>query len=127
MPSACVQRSSRASTSALLNMRAVSSAEGCPAEGSAPLLRTVNPQIPAELEAICDRCLQPDPRLRSKRIVLEGEVANPAAPPSGCYFHPRCPYAVAMCRTETPAWQEISRGHFVSCHRAEELKLAGVE
>ena len=70
---------------------------------------------------------EPDPRTRSRRIVLQGEVANPAAPPSGCYFHPRCPHAIDVCRTETPAWQEISHGHFVVCHRAKELQLAGVE
>src|SRR6267378_711825 len=70
---------------------------------------------------------EPDPRTRSRRIVLQGEVANPAAPPSGCYFHPRCPHAVEVCRTETPAWQEISPGHLVGCHRAHELQLAGVE
>src|SRR2546426_5813502 len=68
---------------------------------------------------------EPDPRLRSRRIVLQGEVANPAAPPSGCYFHPRCPHAVEICRTETPAWHEISPGHVVGCHRADELQLAG--
>jgi peptide/nickel transport system ATP-binding protein len=70
---------------------------------------------------------EPDPRLRSRRIVLQGEVANPAAPPSGCYFHPRCPYAVEVCKTRTPAWEEVAPGHFVSCHRARELQLAGVE
>src|SRR5213593_1828985 len=70
---------------------------------------------------------EPDPRTRSRRIVLQGEVANPAAPPSGCYFHPRCPYAIEICRTETPAWQEISPGHLVGCHRAHELQLAGVD
>ena len=70
---------------------------------------------------------EPDPRLRSRRIVLQGEVANPAAPPPGCYFHPRCPHAVDVCRTQTPAWHEISPGHFVGCHRAHELQLAGVE
>jgi peptide/nickel transport system ATP-binding protein len=70
---------------------------------------------------------EPDPRTRSRRIVLQGEVANPAAPPTGCYFHPRCPHAIERCRTETPAWREISRGRFVSCHRADELELAGVE
>jgi peptide/nickel transport system ATP-binding protein len=59
--------------------------------------------------------------------VLQGEVANPAAPPRGCYFHPRCPYAVEVCREEAPAWREISGGHFVGCHRADELRLAGVE
>jgi len=70
---------------------------------------------------------EPDPRMRSRRIVLQGEVANPAAPPPGCYFHPRCPHAVDVCRTQTPAWQEISHGHLVGCHRAHELQLAGVE
>jgi peptide/nickel transport system ATP-binding protein len=70
---------------------------------------------------------EPDPRTRSRRIVLQGEVANPAAPPPGCYFHPRCPHAIDVCRDEPPVWQEISRGHFVGCHRAKELQLTGVE
>jgi peptide/nickel transport system ATP-binding protein len=70
---------------------------------------------------------EPDPRLRSRRLILEGEVANPASPPSGCYFHPRCPHAVDVCRIQTPAWREIAPGHRVACHRADELTLAGVE
>ena len=70
---------------------------------------------------------EPDPRTRSRRIVLQGEVANPASPPSGCYFHPRCPYAIDVCRTQAPAWQEIAPARFVACHRAQELQLAGVE
>ena len=70
---------------------------------------------------------EPDPRMRSQRIVLQGEVANPAAPPGGCYFHPRCPHAIEVCRTQAPAWQELSPGHFAGCHRAEELQLPGVE
>ena len=70
---------------------------------------------------------EPDPRLRTKRIVLQGEVANPASPPTGCYFHPRCPHAIDLCRTQAPAWQEISPAHFVACHRASELQLAGVD
>ena len=85
--------------------------------------RPKHPYTAALLSAVPE----PDPRMRSQRIVLQGEVANPAAPPGGCYFHPRCPHAIEVCRTETPAWQEISRGHFVSCHRADELRLAGVE
>jgi peptide/nickel transport system ATP-binding protein len=59
--------------------------------------------------------------------MLQGEVANPAAPPSGCYFHPRCPYAIDVCRTDTPKWQQVSPAHFVGCHRAHELQLAGVD
>jgi peptide/nickel transport system ATP-binding protein len=70
---------------------------------------------------------EPDPWLRRKRIVLQGEVANPAAPPAGCYFHPRCPYAIDICRTETPTWREHAPGHFAACHRADELTLAGVD
>jgi peptide/nickel transport system ATP-binding protein len=70
---------------------------------------------------------EPDPRARRKRIMLQGEVANPASPPAGCYFHPRCPHAIDVCRTQAPPSQEISRGHLVSCHRAHELKLAGVD
>jgi peptide/nickel transport system ATP-binding protein len=70
---------------------------------------------------------EPDPRARAKRIILQGEVANPAAPPPGCYFHPRCPYAIDKCRTDAPAWEEIAPGRRVACHRARELALAGVE
>jgi len=70
---------------------------------------------------------EPDPRLRTRRIVLQGEVANPASPPSGCYFHPRCPHAIDLCRTQAPAWRESSPAHFVACHRADELQLLGVD
>jgi peptide/nickel transport system ATP-binding protein len=70
---------------------------------------------------------EPDPRARRRRIVLQGEVANPAAPPSGCYFHPRCPHAIGTCRTQAPPWEELSPGHFASCHRARELQLEGVQ
>jgi peptide/nickel transport system ATP-binding protein len=70
---------------------------------------------------------EPDPRARRRRIVLQGEVANPAAPPSGCYFHPRCPHAIEPCRTQAPPWEELSPGHFASCHRARELRLEGVQ
>src|SRR5499433_1587949 len=70
---------------------------------------------------------EPDPRRRAQRVVLQGEVANPANPPSGCYFHPRCAYALEVCRTQAPAWEEAAPGHFVRCHRAHELQLSGVE
>lgn len=66
------------------------------------------------------------PRERSTRTVLEGEVANPAAPPSGCYFHPRCQYATDQCKNETPPLAKLSDGRFVSCHRVDEIELTGV-
>src|SRR5216683_2787792 len=78
-------------------------------------------------EALLAAVPKPDPRLRAKRILLEGEVADPSNPPPGCHFHPRCAYAVERCRVETPALTEIVPGHAVACHRAPELTLRGVE
>jgi peptide/nickel transport system ATP-binding protein len=77
-------------------------------------------------EALLSAVPKPDPRLRGEPIVLQGDVADPANPPSGCYFHPRCRYAVDQCETEEPMLRELEPEHFVSCHRAEELRLVGV-
>jgi len=77
-------------------------------------------------EALLSAVPKPNPRLRSKRIVLQGEVADPSNPPSGCYFHPRCRYAIDRCRIEAPALREVKPNHLVSCHRADELQLQGV-
>ena len=60
---------------------------------------------------------------RRSRIVLPGTVPDPANPPAGCPFHPRCPYAIDRCRTEVPELRRID-GRTVACHRAEEI-LAG--
>ena len=67
-----------------------------------------------------------DPRIKTGSVELKGEVPSPANPPSGCYFHPRCEYAVDVCRTQAPVFREITPGHFVSCHRADELTLPGI-
>jgi peptide/nickel transport system ATP-binding protein len=77
-------------------------------------------------EALLSSVPKPDPRLRAQRIVLQGDVADPANPPPGCYFHPRCRYAVDICRAVTPKLEEIGPGHFVSCHRAREITLKGI-
>ncbi len=77
-------------------------------------------------EALMSAVPKPDPRLRSKRIILQGDVADPANPPSGCYFHPRCAYAMDICKEKTPVQEEITPQHYVSCHRAKELTLRGV-
>ena len=77
-------------------------------------------------EALLSAVPVPDPRRRATRIVLEGDVADPSNVPQGCAFHPRCRYAVARCRVETPAAEEIAPGHAVRCHRARELDLHGV-
>jgi peptide/nickel transport system ATP-binding protein len=77
-------------------------------------------------EALMSNVPKPDPRLRGKREVLAGEVADPANPPSGCYFHPRCRYAQDRCKVETPPLREVQPGHFAACHFAGELALRGV-
>jgi peptide/nickel transport system ATP-binding protein len=69
---------------------------------------------------------KPDPRLRSERIILRGDVADPSNPPTGCYFHPRCSYVIDACRTEPPELEEVEAGHWARCHRARELDLVGV-
>jgi peptide/nickel transport system ATP-binding protein len=85
----------------------------------------INPKHPYT-EALLSAVPKPDPRIRTEPIVLPGEVADPSHPPSGCYFHPRCQYRIDRCETEEPVLQRIAPDHFVSCHRAEELKLVGV-
>ncbi|HRL14515.1 MAG TPA: ATP-binding cassette domain-containing protein [Aggregatilineales bacterium] len=76
-------------------------------------------------EALLSAVPKADPRLKSTRIVLEGDVADPSSPPTGCYFHPRCRYAQARCTTEAPALREVEPGHFAACHFAETLNLQG--
>ena len=63
----------------------------------------------------------PDPRAREVIPPPPGEIANPSNPPSGCHFHPRCPFATDVCRGEVPRLQEVAPGRFVRCHRAAEL------
>lgn len=91
---------------------------GTPAE----LFRTPrHPYTAALLSAVP----KPNPKFRGGQVLLTGEVASPVNPPSGCYFHPRCPFATDRCRDETPQLEEISPGRYVSCHRSRELELAG--
>lgn len=77
-------------------------------------------------EALMNAVPKPDPRNRSRPIKLPGEVASPANPPSGCYFHPRCRYVKDICKTELPPLREVEPEHFAACHFAEELKLRGL-
>jgi oligopeptide/dipeptide ABC transporter ATP-binding protein len=77
-------------------------------------------------EALLSAVPVPDPRKRARRIVLEGEVADPSRVPPGCAFHPRCRYATERCRQEIPVLEKMTDGSLVACHRAKELSLAGV-
>ncbi len=77
-------------------------------------------------EALLSAVPDPDPLNLIEPVLLPGEVADPSNPPSGCYFHPRCRYVMDRCTTEAPRLEEVDSEHFVSCHRARELTLAGV-
>ena len=83
-----------------------------------------NPRHPYS-EALISSVPTTDPDNKSRRIVLEGDVPSPANPPSGCKFHPRCRFAKDICSQKDPEWLEISPDHWVACHRADELQLAG--
>lgn len=81
--------------------------------------RPMHPYTQALLSAVP----QPDPDLKKARIVLEGEVPNPANPPSGCHFHPRCPYKTEQCEREAPPLLEKD-GHMVACWNCEACQKA---
>jgi oligopeptide/dipeptide ABC transporter ATP-binding protein len=79
-------------------------------------------------EALMAAVPQPDPRgnRTRKRVPLKGEIGNAANPPSGCAFHPRCPYAQPRCASEEPALRDMGDGRMARCHFAGEIALAGV-
>lgn len=79
-------------------------------------------------EALLSAIPRPDPdRPLPETGGIEGELPDPANPPAGCYFHPRCPYAEQICREQEPPLVEIAPGHTSACHFVEELELQGVE
>ena len=65
----------------------------------------------------------PDPKnaRANERITLTGDIPSPLNAPSGCPFRTRCKYATEQCAQEMPEFKEISKGHFVACHRTEEI------
>lgn len=89
-----------------------------------------NPKHPYT-EALLSMIPDIDPERRRVEIELEGEIANPANPPDGCLFHPRCSYAKEICKNKEPQLRDTSagkeKGHFTACHFVERLRLAGVK
>lgn len=63
----------------------------------------------------------------SKRTILRGEITSPIDPKPGCRFAPRCPYATKACFEQDPELRELAPGHFVSCHRVEEIRNGTAE
>ncbi len=78
-------------------------------------------------EALLSAVPQPDPRNRPEVVPLTGDVPSPANPPSGCYFHTRCPYAQPICSEETPPLRVVdpASDRQAACHFADELQLKG--
>ncbi len=83
-----------------------------------------NPQHPYT-EALLSAVPVPDPTTKSQRIILQGDVPSPIAPPPGCRFHTRCPSAHARCRIETPTMRRIGPDHIAACHLREGPPVAG--
>jgi oligopeptide/dipeptide ABC transporter ATP-binding protein len=67
-------------------------------------------------EALLAAVPVPNPRIKRKKQLLQGDVPSPINPPPGCTFHTRCPYAEAQCKVDVPALREVSPGHRVACH-----------
>ncbi len=84
-----------------------------------------NPRHPYT-EALLSAVPVSDPELKSKRIILPGDVPDPSNPPPGCKFHPRCPYARDICQTKIPEWRDWGDDHWIACHLTDELELTGI-
>jgi oligopeptide/dipeptide ABC transporter ATP-binding protein len=67
-------------------------------------------------EALLAAVPVPNPRVKRKKQLLQGDVPSPINPPPGCTFHTRCPYAEARCKVDVPALREVNPGHRVACH-----------
>lgn len=67
-------------------------------------------------QALLSAAPRPDPESVCLQIILSGEVPSPMDPPSGCYFHPRCPLVEGVCRNRIPELKEVDNSRFVACH-----------
>ena len=74
-----------------------------------------NPSHPYT-KALLSAIPEPNPKKIKDRVMLKGDIPNPINPPGGCTFHPRCIYALEKCKIDMPNLEQISEGHYVSCH-----------
>jgi oligopeptide/dipeptide ABC transporter ATP-binding protein len=72
-------------------------------------------------QGLLSSVLYPDPDSQNARVNLRGEIPSPVNLPSGCFLHPRCPFAISKCTTERPRLEPFPNGRLVACWRAEEF------
>ena len=72
-------------------------------------------------EALLNAVPIPDPARKRTRVPLKGEVPSALTPPTGCHFHPRCPYAQEICSNQRPQWEDQGNGHFAACHFSDQV------
>lgn len=82
----------------------------------APKQELFNNTLHPYTKALMNAIPIPDPKVRKAKMLLEGDLPSPLNPPPGCPFQTRCPQALDVCRTRTPALQEAAKDHFVACH-----------
>ncbi len=82
----------------------------------APTIKLFDKPSHPYTKALLSAVPRADPKRRSERVVLQGDVPSPLNPPSGCAFHTRCPAVMDVCRSEEPPLRDAGRGHSFSCH-----------
>lgn len=78
-------------------------------------------------EALLSAIPRPNPKVLRREGVARGEIGDASLRPAGCAFHPRCRYAIDICKIEVPRLQEVRPQHFAACHRAADLALEGTD
>ena len=81
-----------------------------------PLQEVYSNSLHPYTEALLSAVPVPDPRALREKMLPKGEIPNPINPPSGCCFHPRCPYVMEICSEEAPPMLAAGEQHLVACH-----------
>ena len=87
----------------------------------APTEKLFDKPIHPYTQALLSAIPIPDPDYKQERIIIKGEITTPIDPPDSCRFANRCPYATDKCRQTSPQMEEVEKGHFVACHRWNEI------
>ena len=87
----------------------------------APTEKLFDKPIHPYTQALLSAIPIPDPDYKQERIIIKGEITTPIDPPDSCRFDNRCPYATDKCRQTSPQMEKVEKGHFVACHRWNEI------